>query len=121
MALATWNAARCCRTRGAGLVFWRCGPVQDRCCVPCVAGRAGWEDCPAFGHPLRGIIPSKVPLGAGFKEVVEAGKRYSPDMALRQLRLQHHDVRRMPCCQRTGERGQQGSRVAGDQANGVTG
>lgn len=62
-------------------------------CVSCAPGRAGWEDCPAFGQPLFAIIPSKVPLGVGFKEVVPAGKRFSPDMAVRQLHLQHHDVR----------------------------
>lgn len=37
----------------------------------------GWLDCPGAGDPICNLIPSKVPLGETFNELLDAGKRYS--------------------------------------------
>ncbi|CAK9277141.1 unnamed protein product [Sphagnum jensenii] len=37
----------------------------------------GWSDCPGAGEPIARLIPSKVPLGESFNELLEPGKRYS--------------------------------------------
>lgn len=52
----------------------------------------GWIECPKYGQPIAGLIPSKVPLGPHFNEVVEAGKRYSVQLAGRQLRSMGREV-----------------------------
>lgn len=38
---------------------------------------SGWLDCPGAGDPICNLIPSKVPLGETFNELLDAGKRYS--------------------------------------------
>ncbi|KAH7293136.1 hypothetical protein KP509_28G013500 [Ceratopteris richardii] len=52
----------------------------------------GWVECPRYGQPIYGLIPSKVPLGSHFNEVVEAGKRYSARNAIQQLRARGKEV-----------------------------
>lgn len=52
----------------------------------------GWIDCPETGHPIHGLIPSKVPLGSSFNEVIEAPKRYSVDDVCQHLHAQGRDV-----------------------------
>ncbi|KAI5065958.1 hypothetical protein GOP47_0018582 [Adiantum capillus-veneris] len=52
----------------------------------------GWVECPRSGQAIHGLIPSKVPLGAHFNEVVEAGKRYSVRNATQQLRARGKEV-----------------------------
>lgn len=37
----------------------------------------GWLDCPGAGDPIANLIPSKVPLGETFNELLDAGRRYS--------------------------------------------
>lgn len=37
----------------------------------------GWLDCPHTGEPIANIIPSKVPLGETFNELLDPGKRFS--------------------------------------------
>eukprot|EP00250_Pteridium_aquilinum_P005768 c15818_g1_i1 orf=283-2259(-) len=52
----------------------------------------GWIECPKYGQPIHGLVPSKVPLGSHFNEVVEAGKRYSVKNAWQQLRAKGREV-----------------------------
>jgi hypothetical protein len=52
----------------------------------------GWVECPKIGKLIAGLLPSKVPLGARFNEVVEAGKRYSPQHVGRLARAVGREV-----------------------------
>lgn len=47
----------------------------------------GWLDCPAAGHEIGCIIPSKVPLGEAFNDSVLPGKRYSSRQVIHQQRV----------------------------------
>ncbi|XP_010654205.1 uncharacterized protein LOC100256199 [Vitis vinifera] len=47
----------------------------------------GWLDCPAFGQEINFIIPSKVPLGESFNDLVAPGKRYSSRQVIHQQRV----------------------------------
>uniref|UniRef100_A0A7N0TN11 mRNA guanylyltransferase n=1 Tax=Kalanchoe fedtschenkoi TaxID=63787 RepID=A0A7N0TN11_KALFE len=47
----------------------------------------GWLDCPAAGHEINGIIPSKVPLGESFNSYIPPGKRYSSKQVIHQQRV----------------------------------
>ncbi|CAI5479663.1 unnamed protein product, partial [Closterium sp. Yama58-4] len=58
-----------------------CGPLPD-----------GWVDCPSMGEAMGLLIPCKAPLGEAFRELVEPGKRWSPDVALKQTRSMKKDV-----------------------------
>ncbi|CAI5459891.1 unnamed protein product [Closterium sp. Yama58-4] len=58
-----------------------CGPLPD-----------GWVDCPSMGEAMGLLIPCKAPLGEAFRELVEPGKRWSPDVALKQTRSMKIDV-----------------------------
>ena len=42
----------------------------------------GWAECPNFGTPIRGIIPSKVPLSRRFLDRLPPESRYGPSEAL---------------------------------------
>ena len=46
----------------------------------------GWLDCPPAGQEINGIIPSKVPLGESFNDLVAPGKRYSSRQVIHQQR-----------------------------------
>lgn len=73
----------------------RFGPIHLN--VPCVCFLAfcnnfvldivGWLDCPAFGQEINFIIPSKVPLGESFNDLVAPGKRYSSRQVIHQQRV----------------------------------
>ncbi|GJP59202.1 hypothetical protein CLOP_g9484 [Closterium sp. NIES-67] len=58
-----------------------CGPLPD-----------GWIDCPAMGEAIGLLIPAKAPLGEAFRELVEPGKRWNADVALKQTRSMKKDV-----------------------------
>ena len=47
----------------------------------------GWLDCPAAGHEIGCLIPSKVPLGEAFNDSVLPGKRYSSRQVIHQQRV----------------------------------
>lgn len=47
----------------------------------------GWLDCPAFGQEIGCIIPSKVPLGESFNDLILPGKRYSFRQVIHHLRV----------------------------------
>lgn len=53
----------------------------------------GWLDCPGTGEPVGWLIPSKAPLGEGFKEAVDPGHRYSPQQLLRQQRQKGREIK----------------------------
>ncbi|CAM6129287.1 unnamed protein product [Calypogeia fissa] len=53
----------------------------------------GWLDCPNMGEPVAGLlIPSKVPLGERFNEVIPPGKRFSKQHVLRTQRTRQREV-----------------------------
>ena len=43
----------------------------------------GWLDCPGAGEPVVNLIPSKVPLGETFNELLDPGRRYSKKHVVR--------------------------------------
>ncbi|RWR85370.1 Dual specificity phosphatase [Cinnamomum micranthum f. kanehirae] len=47
---------------------------------------SGWLDCPGQGHAIGYIIPSKVPLGENFSDLIVPGKRYSLRQVIHQQR-----------------------------------
>nr|KAJ0189523.1 hypothetical protein LSAT_V11C800428410 [Lactuca sativa] len=47
----------------------------------------GWLDCPAYGHEIGCIVPSKVPLGESFNDCIVPGKRYSFRQVIHQQRV----------------------------------
>ncbi|CAI9280611.1 unnamed protein product [Lactuca saligna] len=47
----------------------------------------GWLDCPAYGHEIGCIVPSKVPLGQSFNVCIVLGKRYSFRQVIHQQRV----------------------------------
>ncbi|XP_028762231.1 mRNA-capping enzyme isoform X3 [Neltuma alba] len=51
----------------------------------------GWLDCPAYGQDIGCIIPSKVPLGESFDDIVPSQK-YSPKQAIFQQRQLGREV-----------------------------
>lgn len=48
---------------------------------------AGWLDCPAVGHEILGMIPSKVPLGEAYNDCIPPGRRYSFKQVIHQQRV----------------------------------
>ncbi|KAL2612317.1 hypothetical protein R1flu_024009 [Riccia fluitans] len=53
----------------------------------------GWLDCPSMGEPCAGfLIPSKVPLGERFNEVIPPGKRFSRTHVLRAQRAHQREI-----------------------------
>lgn len=50
-------------------------------------------DCPGAGEPIASLIPSKVPLGEGYNEVLDAGKRYSRTHVIRHQQAVGRKVR----------------------------
>lgn len=56
-------------------------------CDICIIDIVGWLDCPAAGQEINFIIPSKVPLGEAFNDLVLPGKRYSSRQVIHQQRV----------------------------------
>eukprot|EP00898_Chlorokybus_atmophyticus_P003802 jgi/Chlat1/4422/Chrsp29S04391 len=52
----------------------------------------GWLECPPFGEPLEGLIPSKVPLGAAFAERMDPRHHFTPAIAVERLRRLGREV-----------------------------
>ncbi|OAE31821.1 hypothetical protein AXG93_1838s1310 [Marchantia polymorpha subsp. ruderalis] len=53
----------------------------------------GWLDCPSMGEPCANLfIPTKVPLGERFNEVIPAGKRFSKTHVLRHQRANAREI-----------------------------
>ena len=52
----------------------------------------GWI-VPGAGEPIASLIPSKVPLGEGYNEVLDAGKRYSRTHVIRHQQALGRKVR----------------------------
>lgn len=52
----------------------------------------GWLDCPGQGHAIGYIIPSKVPLGENFSDLIVPGKRYSLRQVIHQQRALAREV-----------------------------
>lgn len=53
---------------------------------------SGWLDCPAYGHAILNLIPSKVPLSEMFNDVVLPGKRYSLRQVIHQQRASGREL-----------------------------
>lgn len=47
----------------------------------------GWVGCPNFGENIGFIVPSKVPLGESFNDLIPPGRRYSFRQVFHQLRV----------------------------------
>ncbi|KAJ8753925.1 hypothetical protein K2173_000179 [Erythroxylum novogranatense] len=47
----------------------------------------GWLECPSFGRDIGFIIPSKVPLGELYNDLILPGKRYSFKQVLHHLKV----------------------------------
>ncbi|CAA6663422.1 unnamed protein product [Spirodela intermedia] len=52
----------------------------------------GWIDCPSFGHCIDFMIPSKVPLGESFNDLVPPGRRYSFKQVIHQNRRAGREI-----------------------------
>jgi hypothetical protein len=59
---------------------------------------SGWSDCPSAGEPIARLIPSKVPLGESFNELLEPGKRYSRAHVVRHQQALGRKVVPYCCC-----------------------
>ena len=60
--------------------------------IPILMICTGWLDCPRHGKAIGCIIPSKVPLGEDFSDVIVPGKRYSLKQVFHQQRALGREV-----------------------------